>query len=390
MSRAYTWDQLARRSLARQFPRVRGRGPGAVAETIRRIGPIQSQTARSPFLAIAARLPGATHEAITSAYEQFTIVRGSTMRGTVHTTAAEQHPLTEVATRIGQRALWHRSTRPERTGLEALWQALEEFAGAGPRTREELATFLHRWVGHHESPQSAAVLQTAGGTNWMHGHGGLLRAPLQGRWDAQVAYGLGAARTLLDDAVERDAALADTTGSMTRLVRLYLRGYGPATRADIAWWAGTGLRPVDAALQALQAETTVRLGPDGAQYWDLADGVARPVGDVGTRLLPEFDALLVGYHPKVSRARFIDPEHHAVLWNQANALLLPPVLHRGRIVGYWRLNGTGRRRRLQVFTFDGLTGPAVADLEQPVAAMGAALDAEIVLESVGTHFGERA
>lgn len=385
MPRAYTWDQLAARSLARQFPRVRGRGPSAVTEMVRRIGPIQAQTARSPFLTMAARLPGSTHQAITAAYEQVGIVRGSTMRGTVHTTAPQQHPLTEVATRIGQRALWNRSIRPERASLEATWLALEEFAGQGWRSREELAEFLADWVRRRESPASVKTLASSESRNWVYGHGGLLRRPMQGRWDAQVAYGFGAARTVLADAKQRDAALSDSAGSMARLVRLHLRCYGPATRDDIAWWAGTGLRPVDAALQALQEETSVRPGPQGHEYWDLADGVPRPVRDVGTRLLPEFDALLVGYDPKVSRARFIDPAHHKILWTQANGLILPPVLHQGRISGYWRLSGTGRRRGLQVFTFDGVAGPSAADLEEPVSAMGAALDADVSLEGIEPH-----
>src|SRR6186997_1931491 len=57
---AHTGEDLAGASLARQFPDLDGRDATAVAETVRRIGPIQAQTARSPFLALAARLPGVT------------------------------------------------------------------------------------------------------------------------------------------------------------------------------------------------------------------------------------------------------------------------------------------------------------------------------------------
>ena len=56
---------LARLTLARQFPRVDGQFSGierrdsqALSELIGRIGPIQSQVPRAPFVGIAARLPG--------------------------------------------------------------------------------------------------------------------------------------------------------------------------------------------------------------------------------------------------------------------------------------------------------------------------------------------
>jgi len=115
------WAELGGRALARQFPTVRGRDAEAVVEMVRRIGPIQSQTARSPYLALGARMPGVTLAAVSTAYDDFRIVRGSTIRGTVHTSNPEDHALLEVATRIGQRAFWTRTLKPDRTSLEEIW-----------------------------------------------------------------------------------------------------------------------------------------------------------------------------------------------------------------------------------------------------------------------------
>ena len=85
---SWTWAELAGRSLARQFP-VDAGGPGPTTEQVAgwldRVGPIQSQTARSPFIGLAARFPGLTHAALTAAYEANAVVRGSVVRGTVHT-----------------------------------------------------------------------------------------------------------------------------------------------------------------------------------------------------------------------------------------------------------------------------------------------------------------
>jgi len=53
-----SWEELRGLSLARQFPDLGGRDAAAVAEAVAMTGPIQSQTARSPYVGLGARLPG--------------------------------------------------------------------------------------------------------------------------------------------------------------------------------------------------------------------------------------------------------------------------------------------------------------------------------------------
>ena len=93
-----------------------------------RVGPIQAQTARSPFLGLAARIPGVRLEDICAAYDQLLIVRGSNIRGTVHTCTPQDHALLESATRIGQRALWPRMLKLKGTTLEEVWAGIEDYA----------------------------------------------------------------------------------------------------------------------------------------------------------------------------------------------------------------------------------------------------------------------
>lgn len=106
MSRPYTWAQLRGTTLRRQFPRVRGRDPGAVAELVGRVGPIQSQAPRAPFLGIVARIPGVDHTAIASAFESYDIVKASNLRGTVHVCAREHFPLLDAVTRRTLESTW--------------------------------------------------------------------------------------------------------------------------------------------------------------------------------------------------------------------------------------------------------------------------------------------
>ena len=136
---------------------------------------------------------------------------------------------------------------------------------------------------------------------------------------------------------------------MLAAVQRHLASYGPASRHDVAWWSGLGLRQVDVLLE--QLDLTWHDGPDGRAYADVPGSpAAREVP--GVRLLPEFDALLCGYDPR-ARDRFVAPADNDVLWHRANGLMLAPVLVDGRIGGYWRLEGTGRARTLAVSSFPG-------------------------------------
>jgi hypothetical protein len=368
---AYDWDELRGLSLARQFPDVQGHGPDAVVETVRRMGPIQSQTARSPYVALGARLVGVTHDAVTAAYESLRIVRGSTIRGTVHTSTADHHALLDATTRVGQRGVWTRHLPLRHSEVEELWQATEEFAADAWRTPDELLEHVRGWLRAHDEI-SPEVIDRGLGRYLTFGHGGLLRRPLAGSWSGQVAPGYRTATALLPDRAVPDDALVE-------VVRLHLASYGPASRRDVAWWSGLGLRQVDELLGRLDAAW--HDGPGGQPYADVP--AAPPAREVpGVRLLPEFDAVLCGYDPK-SRDRFVTPTDHERLWHKSNGYMLAPLLVDGRIAGYWRLEGTGRSKDLAVTSFAGSRKPRKAELEAPAAALAAALDVPISSVTVG-------
>ncbi len=348
---ATSWEDLAASALARQFPEPAPTGD--VARRLAATGPVQSQTARSPFLALAARFPGTTRDEITAAHESGAIVRGSTVRGTVHTATPEQYAALGAATRVGQRTLWQRMLRLEHATLEDLWLATEDFATSW-RSTDELEDHLHRWLLENEGRDDVTGKQT--GRYLAFGHGGLVRRPVNGDWSGQ---GSPEYRTL-PPVVE--ATIDD-------VIELHLRSHGPSSRHDLAWWSGLGLRVVDQHLADLEErlDLVATPGPDGRSYLDLPDSPAPRTLD-GVRLLPEFDALMCGYDP-AGRERFASPAHLARLWSGANGLVLPPLLVDGRITGYWRASGSAKRRPLEVVWFAGTRRPRKAELEAPVAAL---------------------
>lgn len=352
---ALTWDDLAAAALARQFPETSPDARPDVAGRMARVGPVQAQTARAPFIGLAARFPGTTRAEVSEAYESRSIVRGSTIRGTVHTSTPEQHAALGAATRVGQRTLWQRLLKLERSSLDDLWAATEDFATEW-RSTDDLQDHLHRWLLEHEGHDR--VTGNAAGRYLTFGHGGLVRQPVNGDWAGQ---GAPVYRTLPPVVA---AGLADA-------VELHLRAHGPASRHDVAWWSGLGLRVVDEVLDAVDGLAR-QDGPDGRTYVDLPDAPAPRVLD-DVRLLPEFDALMCGYDP-AGRVRFAEQDHLDRLWIGANGMVLPPLLVDGMITGYWRATGSARRRPLEVVWFAGTRRPRRAELEEPVAALEAALD----------------
>lgn len=363
---AYSWEELGARSLARQFPDVAGHDADAVATAVGLVGPIQAQTARSPFVGLGARMPGVTRAAITEAYEALAVVRGSNIRGTVHTSTAAHHALLDATTRVGNRNLWTRMLRLDHTELEDVWRAIEEFAGDDWRTPADLGAFLSGWLVDRGEAASAARLDSQAGRYFAFGHGGLLRRPLRGGWEAQGAPGYRTASALLPDR-------AVATDPLLEIVRLHVASYGPSSRYDASWWTGLGLRRVDDLLGRLPV--TWYDGPDGRSYAELPGSpAARDLP--GVRLLPEFDAIFCGYDPK-ARDRFVAPADNELLWQRKNGYMLATVLVDGRVGGYWRFEGTPRTRELAITCFRGARRPRKAELEEPVAALAAALDVSL-------------
>ena len=375
-TRPYTWEQLARATLRRQFPKVRGRGEQAVVELVRRVGPIQSQVARSPFVAVASRLPGATYDAIVASHESYAVVRGSNLRGTVHTSVREQHGTLDAVTRRAMANGWRNHLRLQRTSVDEVHAGIEEFATGTWRTPEELRAHLVSWLEEHEHPESAERARTTGvGRAFAHVHSAMVRRPMRGSgWDRQTAPGYRLGTDVWGG--PRRRATRDHDAELIALTRQHLAAYGPANRRDIAWWTGERLRDVDRALAALADELTTRPGPDGQPYHDLVDAPSGGSPDPGVRLLPEFDAVLVGYDPK-TRERFLDPAHLPHVWAQQNGVFSPAVLAGGRLVASWRFDGTAPQRQIDVETFPG--GPTLteAELADPVHALELALDIRV-------------
>ncbi len=101
-----------------------------------------------------------------------------------------------------------------------------------------------------------------------------------------------------------DLPEADPAEALVWLAGDYLKGFGPATVEDFAWWAGV---PAARAEEAIGAHDPADVG-DGLVMWPTdvhAFEGTRPVAN-RVNLLPAWDAYTMGY-AEASRARFADP-----------------------------------------------------------------------------------
>ena len=127
----------------------------------------------------------------------------------------------------------------------------------------------------------------------------------------------------------------DEADAQAELVRRWLRVFGPATDADVAWWTGITLGKARTALQAIDA---VPVDIDGATGYLLPDDVdPEPATEPWVALLPRPRPHADGV---VGGGRYLG-DHKVALFD-TNGNVGPTVWCDGRIIGGWaqRPDGT--------------------------------------------------
>jgi Winged helix DNA-binding domain len=368
--RRLSHDELRRLTLRRQFPSISGTSPESILELFRRLGPIQSQVPRAPFLTLSSRLPGVRYQTVCQLFESHQLVKTSNIRGTVHSSTVEQFGWLDAVARATRAKQLRNMLKLERATPEQLAAEIEAFTAAGWRPRSEIVSHARAWLAERETG-AAADTPDALSDNLIWGHSGLLRRPRDTRWEKRTDIYHRRARSLLPDLTECNFADA-----LAQLTKVHLGSYGPARREDLAFFFGAGLSAVDAALRRLGDEVVHLLGPNNEDYLDLADPPRGGTSDPGLRLLPEYDGLLVGYSGR-HRTRFLTEQQLPKVWAKVNGLFSPVVLYGGQLVASWKTITKGRRTDIEVTMLD--PHPVLADdlFSHAIAATEQVLDLTI-------------
>jgi hypothetical protein len=367
-----TGEDLRLRTLARQFPAVPAApGPGDIVALLDHLGPIQSQVPRAPFLALAARLPGMAYADLCGLFESGAVLKGTNIRGTVHTSTAPQFASLNAAAVEARRGPIRATLRLDAVSPEDLEREIERYCWGQWRPRRDVVDHARGWLREHDPQALTEPLETTFGASLVWGHSGLCRRPKDGHWERRTDAFHQTARARL-----ADLSVVPLSVALPHLVRTYLAALGPATRDDLSYFFGLRIRDVDAALAALDPELEVLSGPDDERYVDLLGAPTAPGAEPGLRLLPEFDALLVGFHGR-HRSRFVARDQLEEIWARANGIFSPAVLWEGRLVGTWRTTRPAQRTAIEV-TMLGDWRPLAADLfAQAVADVERALAVQV-------------
>ena len=360
-------EELRRRTLQRQFPSISGRDQAAVLELLGRLGPIQTQVPRAPFLVASSRLPGVGYADVNGLFADHKLVKTSSIRGTVHTSTADAYARLDPVARLLRATQLRTSVELGAATPEEVFAELERHCAGDWVPRDAIVAHMRGWLAEYNGTAPPAVLSESA----IWGHSGLLRRPRDEHWERRTDAFHRTGRSVLPDleVVPPEAALAD-------LVLVQLGAYGPVTRADLAYFFGVSLTWVDRAVDRLGDAVERIPGPDGASYLELAEPPEGGDAAPGIRLLPEFDGLLLGFAGP-NRTRFCTDEQLSQIWAKVNALYAPVVLRDDRLVATWKTLTRARRTDVEITMLTGeapLGEDAVAD---QAIAVGLALDLSI-------------
>ncbi|GAB3661012.1 winged helix DNA-binding domain-containing protein [Actinocorallia lasiicapitis] len=201
----------------------------------------------------------------------------------------------------------------------------------------------------------------------------VVRAEVRGGWRSD-SYSYAAWQSWTGAELEQ----AEQAAARTELARRYLKSFGPATAADLKWWAGWTVRDTKAALAGLDlTEITVADAPALLLTEDL-DALATAAPAEGVRLLPYWDALMMGYERLARAPRLVAPDDHPKIYDKSGNGTCTLLLD-GVAAGVWELEHAKDTLTLRVAPFTaGLRPPGI---EAEAARLAEAVSAkELILE----------
>lgn len=279
--------RLARSHLDRRAPLER------LLDVTREILGLHAQLPTTPVLSLAARVDGATRAVVDGLlWERRALVKGNTIRGTLHLHAPDDFALWKSAYeprwRTEQWLRWQElSLRDAEHLREAVLAALDE-----PRTRVEIGAAVGGAFGKRIAEDSWGHLLSPANDEVCHG-------PRRGR---QVTF------------VRADVWLpcfrrVDRGEALQQLVDRYVATYGPVERPALEHWLAAPLPP----------EVAI---PDA--------GAFPPARPRGVRLLPHYDVYVIACHPRDD----LIPAHRERIFHRG-AGPEPALLVDGRVRGTW-------------------------------------------------------
>jgi hypothetical protein len=316
--RTLTRPELTAALAARQL--LLERRPLSAVEAIRRLTPLQGQDSPAPYVALAGRLDGFTREGLEAAITAGHVVKATIMRNTLHLVHAVDYPAYAQLARQARMRTW-RNTYPhldEAQVTAELGAWLRE-----PRGNDEIRERVRRYEGVADdlwTPVSFARMVLP-----------LVQLPPAGHWGNRRRP-----RFVLDP-----RPLPDPVEAAALVLSRYLAAFGPASRRDVAAWAGVAQR--DFAEAWASVPTVSYRDESGTELLDLPDQPLPPASTrLPVRLLARWDQALLAY---ADRERIIPAELRPLRLTLSGD---QTVTVDGRVAASWQLQRGGRTVKVVV------------------------------------------
>jgi hypothetical protein len=316
--RTLTREELTAALAARQM--LLERQPLDPVEAIRRLTPLQGQDPPAPYVALAARLEGFSRADLEAAFERREVVKTTIMRLTLHIAAADEYPAYAQLARQARMRAWRKT-----------YAHLDEEAVAGelgawlaePRTNEEIRARVRRYEGVPDDEWGSVIFARIVLP--------LVQLPPAGHWGERRRA------SFVCDATPRP----DSVDAATLVLSRYLAAFGPASRRDVAAWAGVAQRDFAGAWERL--ETVSYRDENGVE---LLDRPGQPLPPASTplpvRFLARWDQALLAY---ADRDRIIPRELNELKLTLSGD---QTVTVDGRVAASWKLARSAKAVRVLI------------------------------------------
>jgi Winged helix DNA-binding domain len=307
--RVLTLRQLNRTTLGRQLLLHRERL--STTRAVERLAGLQAQSAPSPYVALWARLEGFERRSLERAILRGRVVKALLMRATMHLVSARDYPFFDATVRESRTLGRVRGMKPP---PRRLVQKVFELTREQPRTRTEIMNAL----GFHSRTTEYDELRTY---SWVIALARLEQLP------ESALYGFrGSPRYR-----PMQHALPPRPEAGAHLIRRYLAGFGPASRADVAQWSGVAIRDLAPAFDSLKLRCF--RDENGRELLDLPRApIATGDEPAPPRLLPRWDELLLAHK---DRTRVLPDEYRKTVIHK-NGDVQQTFLVDGVVAGLWR------------------------------------------------------
>jgi len=371
------WDEVRARRVARSSLDERASADRLVDVAGALCG-VHAQVQASAELQLAARLEGLAQADVRAAlWEERTLVKAWTVRGTLHLHPAQELPLWRAARRAvlrsGEKSLpaW-----PDPAGVvhppldaedvEAARTAVWEVLDGRCLRRDELAQEVVQRVG------AAPRERLRSGFAFFFDE--LCQGPPQGSRITLVRP---------DQWIDGWQEITDLDGALREACRRFLRAYGPARPSDFREWCGSAAfkAPDARALFESLGDELEEIGVAGHPHFALSgdSSFAEPRHQV--RLLPEYDAYVMGFRERdvliPQPVRDLIAVHGRGRYEGPAAVRL--VLMDGIAAGLWERRKRGKRLELDVRLVRRISKADREELQREAERLGAFLGLEPVL-----------